>query len=142
MLMKAFCVPCLASRTRWSARAAESGVCTQLFPADSACHQHPAPCNIMIRAQVTHGDTTSILHIQPCMLMPSTPPCKARYSEWVGITVYKGVLQTRKNANKQTRKDDLLWQTVMDRPRHNLCSFSTLFNLEIGGISVELIETW
>lgn len=49
-LMKAFtgCASCSASRMRWSARAGIG-----VFPADSACHQHPVPHNIMIRAQVT-----------------------------------------------------------------------------------------
>lgn len=77
MVMKAFscCVACLAGRLQWSARAADSAVCAQLFPADSACLQQPAQHNIMIRAQVTHRGT------QPRMLMLQRPLVKHAVGE-------------------------------------------------------------
>lgn len=64
----------------------------------------------------THRDTQQRARDSAAYANAPTPPCKA-CSGRGGNTPYKGVLQSRENTNKQTRKDDLLWQTVLDGPR-------------------------
>ncbi len=77
-------------------------MCAQLFPADSACHQHPAQRNIMIRAQVTHTEThSSVLEIQPRMLMLQRPLVKHAVGEEHALQGGVAIEREHKHANKK-----------------------------------------